>query len=86
MQRSACWMQQPHELLQQRLCCRQRSFIVVIDVPIRNQIIIRGMKHTSITTLNRYYRNAQLVVAIVTHKGNHHFHRGINTNLLQRLF
>jgi cephalosporin hydroxylase len=55
-------------------------------MPIRNQIIIRGKKHTSIATQNRYYRNAQLVVAIGTHKGNHHFHRGINTNLLQRLF
>jgi hypothetical protein len=55
-------------------------------MPIRNQIIIRGNKHTSIPTLNRYYHNAQLVVAIGTHKGNHHFHRGINTNMLQRLF
>jgi hypothetical protein len=54
-------------------------------MPIRNQIIIRGKKHTSIATLNRYYHNAQLVVAIGTHKRNHHFHRGINTNLLQRL-
>jgi hypothetical protein len=53
-------------------------------MPIHNQITIRGKKHTSITTLNRYYRNARLVVAIATHKGNHHF--GINTNLLQRLF
>jgi hypothetical protein len=30
--------------------------------------------------------NAQSVVAIATHKGNHHFHRAINTNLLQQLF
>jgi hypothetical protein len=72
--------------LQQRLCCRQHSFIVATGMPIRSQIIIRGKKHTSIATLNRYYRNAQLVVAIGTHKGNHHFHCGINTNLLQRLF
>jgi hypothetical protein len=55
-------------------------------MPIRNQIIIRGKKHTSIATLNRYYHNVQLVVEIDTHKGNHHFHSGINTNLLQRLF
>jgi hypothetical protein len=53
---------------------------------ILNQIIIRGKKHTSIATLNQYYGNAQLVVAMGTHKGNHHFHRGINTHLLQRLF
>jgi hypothetical protein len=55
-------------------------------MPIRNQIIIRGKKHISIATLNQYHRNAQLIVAIGTHKGNHHFHRGINTKLLQRLF
>jgi hypothetical protein len=79
-------MQQTHELSQQRLCCRQCSFIVAIGMPIRNQIIIRGKKHTSIATLNRYYHNAQLVVAIGTHKSNHLFHRSINTNLLQQMF
>jgi hypothetical protein len=52
----------------------------------RNQLNIHGNKHISIATLNRYYRNAQSVLAIATHKGNHHFHRGISTNLLQRLF
>jgi hypothetical protein len=80
------WMQQAHQLSQQRLDSRQRNFIVAIGVHYRSQLNIRGNKHTSIATLNRYYRNAQLVVAITTHKGNHHFHRGINTNLLQRLF
>jgi hypothetical protein len=79
----AFWMQKAHEILQQRLNCRQRYFIVAIGLPIRNQITIRGNKHTSIATLNQYYCNAQLVVAIGTHKGNHLFHRGINTNLLQ---
>jgi hypothetical protein len=48
---------------------------------IHNQIIICGKKHTSIATLNRYYCNAQLVAAIGIHKGNHYFHRGINTHL-----
>jgi hypothetical protein len=55
-------------------------------MPIPNQIIIHCKKHTSIATLNRYYRNVQLVVAIGTHKGNHLLHHSINTNLLQRLF
>jgi hypothetical protein len=59
---------------------------VAIDMSIRNQITIRGNKHTSIATLNRYYRNAQLVVAIGTHKSNHLFLHGIKTNLLQRMF
>jgi hypothetical protein len=56
---------------------------VATGMPILKQIIIRGKKHTSTATLNRYYHNAQLVVAIGTHKGYHYFHRGINTNLLQ---
>jgi hypothetical protein len=77
------WMQLAHELSQQRLCCKQRSFIVATCMPIRNQIIILRKKRTSIATLNRFYHNAQLVVAIGTHKSNHLFHRGINTNLLQ---
>jgi hypothetical protein len=79
-------MQQVQQLSQQRLNCRQHYFIMVIDMPFRNQITIRGNKHTSIATLDRYYRNAQLVVAIGTHKSNHLFHHGINTNLLQRMF
>jgi hypothetical protein len=79
-------MQQAHELSQQRLNFRQCYFIVVTVMPIRNQLTIGGNKHTSITTLNRYYRNAQLDVAIGTHKGNHLFHCRINTNLLQRIF
>jgi hypothetical protein len=52
----------------------------------RNQLTIRGNKHASIATLNRYYHNGELVVAIGTHKGYHLFHRGINNNLLQLLF
>jgi hypothetical protein len=59
---------------------------VAINIPIRKQITIGGKKHTSIATLNRYYRNAQLVVAIGTNKNNHLFHHGINTNLLQQMF
>jgi uncharacterized protein YbgA (DUF1722 family) len=78
------WTQQPHQLSQQRLHSRQRNFIMAIGMYYRNQLNIR--EHISIATLNQYYRNAQVVVAIGTHKGNHHFHRGINTNLLQRLF
>jgi hypothetical protein len=69
-----------HELSQQRLCCRQRSFIITTCMRIRNQIIIRGKKHASIATLNRFYHNAQLVVVEGTHKSNHLFHHGINTN------
>jgi hypothetical protein len=80
------WMQQAHQLSQQSLHSTQRNFILAIGMHYRNQLNIRGNKHISIATLNRYYRNAQSVVAIATHKGNHHFHRGINTNLLQRLF
>jgi hypothetical protein len=80
------WMQQAHQLSQQRLHSRQRNFIVTVGMHYCNQLNIRGNKHISIATLNRYYRNAQLVVAIAAPKGNHHFHRGINTNLLQRLF
>ena len=79
-------MQQAHKLSQQRLSFRQRYFMVATGMPIRIQLNIRGNKHTSIVTLNRYYRNGELVVAIGTHKGNHLFHRGINTNLLQRMF
>ena len=79
-------MQQAHELSQQRLNFRQRNFIVVTGMPIRNQINIRGNKHTSIATLNRYYRNALIVVAKGTHTRNHLFHRGISTYLLQRMF
>jgi hypothetical protein len=75
-------MQQPHQLSQQSLDS-QRNFIVAIGMYYRNQYNIRGNKHISIATLNRYCRNAQVVVAIGTHKGNHHYHRGINTNLLQ---
>jgi hypothetical protein len=86
MQRMIFWMQQPHQLSQQSLHPRQRNFIVSIGMYYRYQLNIRGNKHISIATLNRYYRNAQLVVAIGIHKGNHHFHCGINTNLLQRLF
>jgi hypothetical protein len=76
-------MQHARELSQQRLNFRQRYFMVATGIPIRNQLNICGNKHTSITTLNQYYCNAQLVVAIGTHKGNHLFHRGINTNVLQ---
>jgi hypothetical protein len=83
MQRMFFWMQQPHQLSQQSLHSRQRNFIVAIGMYYRNQLNIRGHKHVSIAALNRYYRNAEVVVAIGTHKGNHHFHRGINTNLLQ---
>jgi hypothetical protein len=79
-------MQQAHQLSQQRLHSRQRNFIMAVGMHYYNQLNIHGNKHISITTLNRYYRNAQLVVAIATHKGNHHFHRVINTTLLQRLF
>jgi hypothetical protein len=79
-------MQQAHQLSQQSLHSTQRNFIVAIGMHYHNQLNIRGNKHISIATLNRYYRNAQSVVARATHKGNHHFHRGINTNLLQRLF
>jgi hypothetical protein len=82
-QRMILWMQQSYELWQQRLSCRQRSFLVATGMPIRNQITIHGKKDTSIATLHRYYHNAQLVVAIGTHEGNHLFHRSINTNLLQ---
>jgi hypothetical protein len=67
------WMQQAHQLSQQRLHSRQRNFIMAIGMHYCNQLNIRGNKHISIATLNRYYRNAQLVVAIATHKGNHHF-------------
>jgi phage baseplate assembly protein W len=80
------WMQQAHQLSQQSLHSTQRNFIVAIGVHYRNQLNIRGNKHISIATLNRYYHNAQSVVAIATHKGNHLFRRGINTNLLQQLF
>jgi hypothetical protein len=80
------WMQQEHQLSQQSLHSTQRNFIVAIGMHYRNQLNIHGNKHISIATLNRYYRNAQSVVEIATHKGNHHFHPGINTNLLQRLF
>jgi hypothetical protein len=52
-------------------------------MPIHNQIIVRGNKHTSIATLNPNYRNAQLVVAIGTHKGNHLFHRGHKIQISQ---
>jgi hypothetical protein len=80
------WMQQAHQLSQQSLHSTQRNFIVAIGMHYRNELNIRANKHICITTLNRYYRNAQSVVEIATHKGDHHFHRGINTNLLQRLF
>jgi hypothetical protein len=80
------WIKQAHHLLQQSLHSTQRNFIVAIGMHYRNQLNIRGNKHISIATLNRYYRNAQSVVAIATHKDNHHFHRGINTNLLQQPF
>jgi hypothetical protein len=76
-------IQQAHELSQQRLSCRQRSFSVAIGMPIHNQIIVRGNKHTSIATLNPNYRNAQLVVAIGTHKGNHLFHLGHKIQISQ---
>jgi hypothetical protein len=71
-QQTIFWMQQALELSQQILNFRQRSFIVSIDMPICNQITIHGKKHTSITILNRYYCNAQLVAAIGTHKGTLH--------------
>jgi hypothetical protein len=80
------WMQQAHQLSQQSLHSTQRNFIAAIGMHYRNQLNIRGNKHISIPALNRCYRNAQSVVAIATRKGNHHFHRGINTNLLQQLF
>jgi hypothetical protein len=41
------WMQQPHELLQQRLHFRQRYFIVATGIPTRNQLNIRGNTHLS---------------------------------------
>jgi hypothetical protein len=85
MQRMNFAMQQAHELSQQKLSCRKRSFSVATSMPIRNQIIYRGNKHTSIATINPNYRNAQLVVAIGTHKGNHLFYSSIDTNLLQRM-
>jgi hypothetical protein len=53
---------------------------------IRNQVNVRGKKNTTNATLNPNYRNAQLVVAIGTHKGNHHVNSGINTNFLQQMF
>jgi uncharacterized iron-regulated protein len=77
------WMQQPHQLSQQSLHSRQRNFIMAIGMYYRNQLNIRGKKHISITTLHRYCRNAQVVVAVGTHKGNPHYHRGINTNPIQ---
>jgi hypothetical protein len=80
------WMQQAHQLSQQSLHSTQQNFIVAIGMHYHNQLNTCGNKHISIATLNRYYRNAQSVVAIATHKGSNHFHRGINTNLLQRLF
>jgi hypothetical protein len=46
-------MQQAHELSQQRLNFRQRYFIVVTVMPIRNQLTIRGNKHAFVTTLNQ---------------------------------
>jgi hypothetical protein len=79
-------LQQEHELSQQKLSSGQCSFSVATGMPNRNQKIFCGNKHTSIATLNPNYRNAQLVVAIGTHKCNHLFHSGINTNLLQRMF
>ena len=60
-------MQQAHKLSQQRLSFRQRYFMVATGMPIRIQLNIRGNKHTSIVTLNRYYRNGELVVAIGTY-------------------
>jgi hypothetical protein len=86
MQQMNFVLQQAHELSQQRLSSGRRSFSVATGMPNRNQKYFRGNKHTSIAELNPYYRNAQLVVAIGTHKGNHLFHSGINTNLLQRMF
>jgi hypothetical protein len=86
MQQMNFALQQAPEVSQQRLSCGRRSFSVTTGMPNRNQKIFRGNKHTSIATLNPYYRNAQLVVAIGTHKGNHLFYSGINTNLLQRMF
>jgi hypothetical protein len=86
MQRMNFALQQTHELSQQRLSCGQRSFSVATGMPNRNQKIFCGNKHTSIATLNPNYRNEQLVVAIGTHKGNHIFYSGINTNLLQLMF
>jgi hypothetical protein len=44
------WMQQTHELSQQRLSFRQHYFIVATGMPTRNQLNIRGNKHTSIAT------------------------------------
>jgi hypothetical protein len=43
-------MQHAHKLSQQRLSFRQRYFIVATGMPIRNQLNIRGNKHTSIAT------------------------------------
>jgi hypothetical protein len=59
---------------------------MAIGMYCRNQLNTRGNKDISIETLHWYYRNAQVVVAIGTHKGNHYYHCVINTNLLQRLF
>jgi hypothetical protein len=78
------FLQPAHELSQQKLNYRQSYFIMTTGMPIHNQITIRDTKHTSIAILNRYHHNAQLVVAIGTHKG-HFFHRCINTNLFQRM-
>jgi hypothetical protein len=74
------------EVSQRRLSSAQRYSIVATYMVSRNQLTIRGNKHASIATLNQYYRNGELVVAIGTHKRNHLFHRGINNNLLQLLF
>jgi hypothetical protein len=86
MQQMNFALQQAHELWQQKLSSGQHSFSMATGMPNRNQKNFRGNKHTSLATLNPNYRNAQLVVAIGTHKGNHLFHSGINTNLLQRMF
>jgi hypothetical protein len=66
-QQMVFWMQQAHQLSQQSLHSRQRNFIVAIGMHYRNQLNIYGNKHISIVPLNRYYRNAQLVVEIGTH-------------------
>jgi hypothetical protein len=44
------WMQQTHELSQQRLSFRQCYFIMTTSMHNRNQLNIRGNKHTSNAT------------------------------------
>jgi hypothetical protein len=49
-QRIVFWMQQAHELSQQRLSLRQRHFIVATSMHNHNQLNTRVNKHTSNAT------------------------------------